>query len=236
MRCFYITNVLALNGTDKTNERHGRVRDGHKQEVNMYKSRLIHLPLQFFAEGDPAQGDNNSAEGTNTEPTPTFDDMIKSNKEMQAEFDRRMTKAQETALAKAKAEWEAQAQAEKEEAAKLAKMNAEEKAKHEREKQEKALAEREAAVSKRELTAEAISQLGEKGLPVELSACLNYSDAESCKVSMEAVEKAFNAAVEKRVNDMLRGTPPKAGQAEGTPVINNIRDAIIYEQKKNGGN
>jgi len=220
------TDVAAEDVTD-TNRR-----------LIMYESKLIHLPLQFFAEGDPAQDDGNSAQGTNTDPAPapTFDDMLKANKEMQSEFDKRMAKAQETALAKAKAEWEAQAQAEKEEAAKLAKMNAEEKAKHEREKREKALAEREAAVSKRELTAEAISQLSEKGLPVTLADCLNYTNAEECKKSMEKLEQSFNSAVEKRVNDMLRGTPPKAGQADGTPVINNIRDAIVYEQKKNGGN
>lgn len=199
-------------------------------------TKFIRLPLQFFAEGgeQPSGEEHQGSEGA--EPAvPTFDDVLK-DKTYQSEFDRRIAKAQETAVAREREKWEAQAQAEKEEAAKLAKMNAEEKAKHEREKREKALAEREAAVAKRELTAEAISQLSEKGLPVELSACLNYADAESCKASMEALEKAFNTAVEKRVNDMLRGTPPKAGQADGTPVINNIRDAIVYEQKKNGGN
>lgn len=199
----------------------------------MYESKLIHLPLQFFAEGEPVQGDDNSAQGTNTEPAPepTFDDMLK-NKNFQSEFDKRVTKAIETS----KAKWDEEAKAEKEEAAKLAKMNAEEKARHEHEKREKAVAEREAAVAKRELTAEAISQLSEKGLPVTLADCLNYTNAEECKKSMEKLEKAFNSAVEKRVNDMLRGTPPKAGQADGKPVINNIRDALIYEQKKNGGN
>lgn len=184
----------------------------------MYKSQFIHLPLQYFAEGDgTVQGDSKNAEGTNThasgnEPSaqPSFDDLLKSNKEIQAEFDRRMTKAQETALTNAKAEWEKQAQAEKDEAARLAKMSADEKAKHEQEKREKALSDREAAVAKREMTAEAISQLTEKGLPAELAKCLDYTSAENCKASMEAVITAFRAAVEKQVNDKLRGAPPKA--------------------------
>lgn len=183
------------------------------------KKVTVHLPLQFFAEGDSntstsADGTNTSASGNEPPAQPSFDDMLKANKEMQSEFDKRVAKAQETALAKAKTVWEAQAKAEQEEAARLAKMNAEEKAKHEREMQEKALAEREAAVTKRELMAEASAQLTEKGLPVGLSACLDYTNADTCKSSMEAVEKAFNQAVEDKVNDRLRGTPPKAPQGD----------------------
>lgn len=208
----------------------------------MYKSQIIRLPLQYFAEGDgAAQDGGKGAEGTNTtvsgnEPPaqPSFDDMLKANKELQSEFDKRMAKAQETALANARAEWEKQAQAEKDEAARLAKMSADEKARHEQEKREKALADREAAVAKREMTAEAISQLTEKGLPAELSKCLDYSNAENCKASMEAVITAFSAAVEKQVNDKLRGTPPKTGAGKNEPEINSIFGALTYEHN-NGG-
>ena len=190
----------------------------------MKKKPTVHLPLQFFAEpseSTPADVTNVSASGTEPPAQPTFDDVLK-DKAYQAEFDKRMAKAQETALTKARAEWEAQAKAEQEEAAKLAKMNAEEKARHEREKQEKAFAEREAAVTKRELTVEAISQLTEKGLPAELHKCLNYSDADSCKASIEAVATAFNTAVEAKVNDKLRGKPPVRGNgnnADSDPFL-----------------
>lgn len=207
----------------------------------MKKSKLIHLSMQFFAEPAGGNDDGNAggtAGGTDGKPgnddgqgkTPTFDDFLK-NKEMQAEFDRRVAKAQNTALTKAKAEWEADAKKQADEAAKLAKMSEDEKAKHEREKQEKALAEREAKVAKRELTAEAISQLTAKNLPPELSACLNYENADACKASLEAVEKAFNAAVEKRVNDKLRGAPPKAGNGGGDK-INSLADAIRARNNK----
>ena len=190
----------------------------------MKKKPTVHLPLQYFAEPIPAAdsgtntppaGGDGTANGSEPPAQPSFDDVLK-DKAYQAEFDKRMAKAQETVLAKARAEWETKAKAEQEEAAKLAKMNAEEKAKHEREKQEKALAEREAAVTRRELTAEAISQLTEKGLPAELHKCLNYSDADSCKASIEAVATAFNAAVETKVNDKLRGKPPVRGNGSGT--------------------
>lgn len=207
----------------------------------MRESKLIHLSMQFFAEPEGGSDEGNAggaAGGTESKPgsddgqnkTPSFDDILK-NKDYQKEFDRRMSKAQATALEKAKAEWEADAKKQADEAAKLAKMSEEEKAKHQREKQEKALAEREAAVAKRELTAEAISQLAAKDLPTELSACLNYENAEACKTSLEAVEKAFNAAVEKKVNDKLRGAPPKAGNGGGDK-INSLADAIRARNNK----
>lgn len=184
-------------------------------------TKFIRLPLQFFAEGGEQPSGEEHQGGEGTEPAvPTFDDVLK-DKTYQSEFDRRIAKAQETAVAREREKWEAQAQLEKEEAAKLAKMNADERAKHEREKQEKALAEREAAVTKRELTAEAISQLGEKGLPIILADCLDFTSAETCKKSIEKVEQAFNSAVEKAVNDTLRGVPPKAGAVIGTTTVPN---------------
>lgn len=173
------------------------------------KSTLIHLPLQYFAEpGAPADVvEGASPEDGGTPPAqPTFDEVLK-DKAYQAEFDRRMSKAIDTA----KAKWDKEAEEKADEAAKLAKMTADEKAKHESEKREKALADREAAVAKRELTAEAISQLTEKGLPAELAKCLDYSSADNCKASMEAVEKAFGAAVDAAVNERLKGSVPKFG-------------------------
>lgn len=68
-------------------------------------------------------------------------------------------------------------------------------------------------ITTRELRATAYETLAEKNLPKELVDILNYSDAEQCNKSIEAVEKAFKSAVEKSVNEKLRGgNPPKGGQ------------------------
>lgn len=133
---------------------------------------------------------------------PTFDEVLK-NKAYQSEFDKRINKAIETA----KSKWDEEA----DEAAKLAKMKADEKAEYERKKREQALADREAAITKRELHAEAVTQLTEKGLPASLADILDCTNAENCKKSMEAVEKAFGEAVEKAVNERLKGYTPKKG-------------------------
>lgn len=109
--------------------------------------------------------------------------------------------------------WEERLNEKVTEAEKLAKMNAEQKAEYEQTKRENELQKREADITKRELKATAKEHFAEKELPLELAECLNYEDAESCNASIEAVEKAFLTAVERRVNEKLRGTPPKSGGA-----------------------
>lgn len=186
---------------------------------------------------------NNTAQAaaaTNTEQStaPTenkavlsFEELLK-NKDYQSEFDRRVTKALETA----KANWEKEEQVKQTEAKRLAAMNEEQKAEHKRAQAEKQLAEREAAVTKRELTATAKEQLIEKGFPPELSGVLDYSNAEKCKQSIETVSSVFSQAVEKAVNERLKSPPPKTGQSGGAKEPATLADALRMQMqaKKEG--
>ena len=174
------------------------------------------MNLQFFAEPTPEPTpDPEPAPAPEPAPEPqpqpqSFDDLLK-NKEYQAEFDRRVQKA----LGTAKEKWTALMDDKLSEADKLAKMNKEEKAEYLRQKQEKELKDREAAITRRELMAEAKNTLAEKKLPVGLAEVLNYGDADSCSKSIEAVEKAFQEAVQAAVEEKLKGgTPPKKAPSE----------------------
>lgn len=141
----------------------------------------------------------------------TFDDVLK-DKKYQSEFDKRVAKALETAKTKWETDKATELENAKTEAEKLAKMNAEQKAKYAEEKRLKEIEKREKEITARELKATAYETLAEKGLPKELVEILNYSDAESCNKSIEAVEMAFQSAVAKAVNLKLRGgKPPKDG-------------------------
>lgn len=123
-------------------------------------------------------------------------------------------------LAREQSKWEKKVQEEKTEAEKLAKMKADEKAKYQEEKRIAALEEREKAIQTRELKAQAYETLAEKNLPKELVDILNYESADTCNASIEAVEKAFQSAVEKAVNDKLRGgQPPKSGQSSNNSTF-----------------
>lgn len=135
----------------------------------------------------------------------SFDDFLTADKGNQAEFDRRLQKAVDTAVANTEKKWRALTDDKLSEAEKLAKMSKEEKAEYNRQKKEKELADREAAVTRKELMAEAKGTLAEKRLPVGLAEVLNYTDADACKESIATVEKAFQEAVEAGVQERLKG-------------------------------
>lgn len=170
--------------------------------------------------------DGAGEDGKGTE-TKTFDDVLK-DKFYQSEFDKRVAKALETAKSKWETEKATELENAKTEAEKLAKMNAEQKAKYAEEKRIAELEKREKEITTRELKAQAYETLAEKGLPKDLVDLLNYSDAESCNKSIESVEKAFQSAVEKAVNEKLRGgNPPKGGQGSKADY-SKMSDAEYY--------
>lgn len=173
------------------------------------------LDLQTFAD-DEGQNETQQGDDEQQDKQPTFDELLK-DKTMQSEFDRRMTKAIETAKEKWQTEHEEKLERAKTEAEKLAKMNAEQRAEHERQQREDELAKREADITRRELRASTIDELVEKGLPISLADIINYTDADSTKASIEAVEKAFRQAVEDGVNERLKGNPPKGGGGNNEP-------------------
>lgn len=197
----------------------------------MRKNRLYPMNLHFFGyEGDGAgtgegegdgTGEPENSNGTGGEGTgagegqepakeKTFDDILKEGN-FQAEFDRRVQKA----LGTAKDKWSALMDDKLSEAEKLSKMNKEEKAEYLRQKQERDIHDREAAITRRELMAEAKNTLAEKKLPVSLAEVLNYADADTCNKSITAVEKAFQEAVQAAVEEKLKGgKPPKKATSQ----------------------
>lgn len=205
-----------------------------KEEDNMKKKTLTLLPLnlQFFAEDSGSDGASDSSKdgvgagaadnGGNSDEDghgedgagekKTFDDIL-ADASYQAEFDRRVQKAINKAVSKREQEWQNSLDDKLTEAEKLAKMTKEQKAEYMTQKKEKELSEREAELNRKELKAEAKVTLAEKKLPVGLSELLDYTSADNCNKSIDALEKAFNEAVEAAVQDKIKGstTLKKAG-------------------------
>lgn len=192
-----------------------------------YRGARLPFNLQFFAEGGDGAG---GGDGGGTEPggdetntskeegkPKTLDEILKDGT-YQAEFDRRMQKGIETALEKQRSKYEALMDDKLSEAEKLAKMTKEEKAEYQSRKREKELADREAAITRRELMAEVKNTLAEKKMPVKLAELLVYTDADACKKSMEALEAAWQDAVEAGVQEQLKGGTPMK-KAPTTPAV-----------------
>ena len=153
-----------------------------------------------------------------TQATPTAKTFTQD--ELNAILDKRLKRERDEA--------EKRTQAAITEAQKLAKMSADERAEHERQELQKTLAQRESEITKRELRAEAKSQLSDKGLPVELAEVLPYMDAETTNQALEAVEKVFRLAVEKGVNERLKGQAPKVNSPvpQGDSITDEIYNAM----------
>ena len=188
--------------------------------------------FQRMLEADAGAGVNGSDNTGNTDTTTQADNTDNSNTDTtQSEktfTQKDVDKLIQDRLAREQSKWEKRVQDERTEAEKLAKMNAEQKAKYAEEKRLAELEKREKDITTRELRATAYETLAEKNLPKELVEILNYSDAEQCNKSIEAVEKAFQYAVEKAVNEKLRGgNPPKGGQGNKADY-NKMSDAEYY--------
>ncbi len=183
------------------------------ESIESMKKGRIPFNLQFFAdEGGDGGEDNDDGRGGGT---PTFDEMLQSG--YQVEFDERIQNAVDSAVKEAQEKWKVLTDDQVSEAEKLAKMNAQEKKDYMQQKKEKELNDREAALTKKELMATAKNTLTEKGMPLELAEVLNYKDAEACNHSIATVEKAFQSAVEKAVDERLKGDKPprRSGNTDG---------------------
>ena len=182
-------------------------------------------------------GENgNATGGNNTSKTLSFEEFMKLEGN-QAELDRRINKGIETAVKNERERLEALHSDKLTEVEKLAKMNEAEKAQYLADKKAKEMAEREANITKRELSAEAKETLASKGLPMELSEIVSYKDAESCKSSIDKIEDVFKKAVEKAVENKLKGDKPPKDASTNSNNSNSI-DAQIKAAMgiRTGGN
>lgn len=112
------------------------------------------------------------------------------------------------------------------EAEKLAKLSEEEKAKLEIEKIQKELESEKAQFQKEKLEMEATKILSKEGLPVDFAPVLLGADAEQTKANIDTFKASFQDAVQKAVDEKIKGGyTPKTGAADAP--------AITVEQFKN---
>ena len=183
--------------------------------------------LQIFAEGEgagtpgePGGNDPGAGSGTPTQTEPlSFDDFL-SQEGNQAEFDRRVQKAINTAVTNAQKKWQTMTDGKVSEAEKLAQMTSEEKAEYRAKKAEQELADLKKQIALGDMAKTARKMLSEENItvPDEIIMNLVSDDAEKTKSSVEAFAKVFKDAVQAAVKESLRGNPPKASTGGTTTV------------------
>lgn len=144
-----------------------------------------------------------------TESTETVDTQENVDTVQEEKHERTFTRAEIGKMLSAeRSKWEAEQEAKENEAKKLSKMNADEKQKYQLDQREQELADREKAIARKELTAEAKAMLSERDLPVELVNVVDLTSAETVSQSVAVLQKSWEQAVQKGVQEKLKGKAP----------------------------
>lgn len=187
----------------------------------------LYRALQIFAEGEgtgtpgePGGNDPGAGSGASTQMEPlSFDDFL-AQEGNQAEFDRRVQKAINTAVNNAQKKWQTMTDGKVSEAEKLAQMTSEEKAEYRAKKAEQELADLKKQIALGDMAKTARKMLSEDqiAVPDEIIMNLVCEDAEKTKDAVENFAKLFKEAVSTAVKEALRGNPPKAGTSGAKQV------------------
>ena len=156
--------------------------------------------------------DNNGANNaTDNNQTQTFDDVL-SNKEYQAEFDRRVQKAIQTHETKLKEQWKLEQDTQKSEAEKLAQMNETQKLQYQLKKQEEANKEIQRKLNARDLKDEAlkIATTQDTAFDPEFLNLFDYENmtAEQLQEKTKLIKAIQDRITEKAVNEWSKEKPP----------------------------
>lgn len=149
----------------------------------------------------------------------------------QADVDRRVQEALKTAKSKWKGEMDVKLEEAKSEGARLAKLSAEERQREEANAEREKFEREKAEFEQKSLIAEAVKQLGEKELPVELSQMVAGKSAEEAQANIKTLEEVWSKAVEKAVNARLRSKAPNVGDRASTDMGSGFFDVIRQNQR-----
>ncbi|MCD8190334.1 MAG: DUF4355 domain-containing protein [Clostridiales bacterium] len=169
----------------------------------MYKHH--HIGIQFFAEPEqqPNEGQETGGSGEQTggnEPL-TFDQWLDSNPAYRSEFDRRNTKAVQTARTK----WEQEQAENQDEATKLANMTAAQREKYQLGKDREKLNAERAAFQRQQLEVQTGAQLQGMGYDAAFAKYLTGQDAEATASNLTAFDGLMQAFKAGAVKNQMRG-------------------------------
>lgn len=156
-------------------------------------------------------GANNATDNNQNNQTQTFDEVL-SNKEYQAEFDRRVQKAIQTHETKLKEQWKLEQDTQKSEAEKLAQMNETQKLQYQLKKQEEANQEIQRKLNARDLKDEAlkIATTQDTAFDPEFLNLFDYENmtAEQLQDKTKLIKTIQDRIVEKAVNEWSKEKTP----------------------------
>lgn len=188
-----------------------------KKEV---KSKLLEgIKLQLFS--DSGDGDSVPPNTTDQEPSQDTPPTQTEDKTFnQDDVNDIVAKRLAREKVKFEEEYKAKLETEKQEAEKLAKLSEAERQKAILDKQQQEFETERAEFQREKIELEVTKQMASKNLPIEFAPLLVTEDADSSFENIKSFEKNWQEALEKAVNEKLKGNTPKAGgsNAEQTGI------------------
>ncbi|WP_433956987.1 DUF4355 domain-containing protein [Cytobacillus horneckiae] len=185
----------------------------------LFKNKVklpLKLDLQLFSDDNPPGGDGSQGGGDNPPPKKIELTEAELLKKIESESDRKLS----SALEKKQQEWESQTEqkiqaalAEKE---RLSQLSEKERKDEELNNREKEIENRLAELERKELKADAVTDLTEKGLPSSFADFVLGKNAETTLANINAIKTAFDEAVNAAVKERLRQDTPPGGSAGST--------------------
>lgn len=162
------------------------------------------------------QINNTSVEEVQTEVNETTE--VKAKEEVKTFTQEEVDKMISKRLQRERKDIEAKIEKERLEAEELAKLSEADRQRKLFEKQLAEFEETKKAFENEKLLNETSKQLASKNLPIEFAEMLKGADAETTFENIRVFEEKFNAALEVKVNERLRGNVPKTGTVTGGTV------------------
>lgn len=163
------------------------------------------------------QINNTSVEEVQTEVNKTTE--VKAKEEVKTFTQEEVDKMISKRLQRERKDIEAKIEKERLEAEELAKLSEADRQRKLFEKQVAEFEETKKAFENEKLLNETSKQLASKNLPIEFAEMLKGTDAESTFENIKVFEEKFNAALEVKVNERLKGNVPKVATTQGNNGI-----------------
>jgi hypothetical protein len=178
----------------------------------MLNDTIKRMNLQLFAEPEPTQ--DPQPEPTPPEPQKTYtEDEVKA--QVQAEADRRVSQALETA----KAKWAEEEQAKVKQAEELAKLSEKERAAKELEIQRNEFEQEKSKFERERLILQTEKELINENMPPEFARFIVAETGEQTRANINTLKASWQAAIEKAVDDKVKGRTPTGNAAATTGAV-----------------
>jgi len=174
----------------------------------------IRMNLQLFAEPEPDAGTPPEVDAIEQVTKTYTEDEVKA--QVQAETDRKVTKALETA----KAKWLEEEQAKLKQAEELAKLSEKERLAKELEIQRNEFEQEKSKFQRERLTLQTEKDLISKDMPAEFAPFVVADTAEQTLININTLQASWQAAIEKAIDDKVKGRTPSGNPQQQAGEVN----------------